>query len=98
MCQSCAYLSPFFTVPFGKRIQSHKRCVAASRGYSYNGVALTFILVWGLRVFDYTTIFTSGGGGGSSLRVVASVQVSSTFMLPVLTEAETHLKNALIVV
>ena len=45
----------------------------------------------------YTTMFTSGGGGGSSLRVVASAPVASTFMLPELTEADTHLKNALIV-
>ena len=45
----------------------------------------------------WTTILTSGGGGGSSLSVVASAPVSSTFMLPELTEAETHLKKALIV-
>ena len=42
-------------------------------------------------------MFTSGGGGGSSLRPVISVPASSTFWLPVLTEADTHLKNYLMV-
>ena len=45
----------------------------------------------------YTTILTSGGGGGNSLIVVASQAVSSTDLLLVLIEAETHLKKALIV-
>ena len=45
----------------------------------------------------YTTIFTSGGGGGNSLIVVTSPCVSSTFWLPVLILALTHLKNAFIV-
>lgn len=42
-------------------------------------------------------MLTSGGGGGSSLSVPISLPVSSTFIEPALTEAETHLKKDLIV-
>ncbi len=46
---------------------------------------------------NYTTMLTSGGGGGSSLSPFTSPNPSSTFMLEVLIEDETHLKNDLIV-
>ena len=42
-------------------------------------------------------IFTSGGGGGSSFIVMESEPESSTDLLLVLMDADTHLKKALIV-
>ena len=42
-------------------------------------------------------MFTSAGGGGNSLKSPTSLPLSSTFILPALTDADTHLKNALIV-
>lgn len=45
------------------------------------------------KSFFQTTIFSSEGGGGNSLRPVTSLPASSTLVDVTPMEAETHVKN-----